>query len=210
MQLGTGGTFVAIRNNGSLYWYRYLGAGESDVGGSQGWEFGSGTEIGHGWQSFEHVLMYYNNGDHLILLGVQADGTMRAYFYTYGQGWHAGSGDVIGHGWNGFQRLIGTTSTIFGVTDNGDLRWYQFVEHGWPRPPGNWPLKPNSGNVIGTGWTFAHLVVGGFDNSPSTSPTLCGVDTVGNVRWYRYWGSGGPETSSDWHPNSGSVISGSW
>jgi hypothetical protein len=212
LQLGTGGTLLAIRNDGNLYRYRYNGHGESDVSGQLGWEPGSSTVIGNGWQNFSHVLMYYNSGGDFQLIAVETSGDMRSYAYHHTDGWLPGTGQVIGAGWTGFKHLIGTTSVIFGVKPSGDLAWYKFVPVA-PGTPGPWVLEPNSGNVIGNGWqTFTHLVVGGYDNPPATSPTLCGVDARGNMRWYHYHGAGesDPSGALGWSLNSGNIITSSW
>lgn len=46
---GGDGVLFAVEPNGDLYWYKYLGNGESDPTGSTGWHPRSGTKIGHGW-----------------------------------------------------------------------------------------------------------------------------------------------------------------
>jgi hypothetical protein len=38
-----------VDTQGDLYWYKYMGNGESDPAGAHGWHPRSGTQIGRGW-----------------------------------------------------------------------------------------------------------------------------------------------------------------
>ena len=117
----------AVDDDGLLRWYRYMGGGEvNDAPGGWNWHPNSGNPIGHGWGEFTAIFACSNG----VIAGIHNDGNL--YWYCYrgaGQsdrsgtvGWEPGSGNVIGSGWDNFARLTGAFSTIFAVSDNGDLR----------------------------------------------------------------------------------------
>jgi len=207
-QLGTAGTLMAIHDDGGLYWYRYDGDGHASPSGGAGWDPLSGTKIDDGWGDYAHVMMLLNNGDEVILLTVDSSGTMRPHCYTHGLGWRPDLDTPLPGNWSGFTRLIATTSTIFGVKEDGNLYWYRPT---WTVSPLVWSMAPNWGNQIGTGWDgLEQLVVGGlFEPALQYGPTLMGIDPTGSLRWYKYWGNGSG-AGIDWDRNSGNVISGSW
>ena len=153
-------------------------------------------------------MMFYNIGDEIILLTVDQDGVMLPHAYTKGVGWDTTFTAPIPGNWSGFTRLIATTSTIFGVKEDGNLYRYQPT---WTLNPLVWTKDANWGNQIGTNFgSLRQLVVGGGDD-PSTQshPTFVGIDPASGLRWFRYTGSGSG-AASDWAPNSGHYISGSW
>ncbi len=176
--------------------------------GGAGWDPLSGTKIDDGWGDYAHVMMLLNNGDEVILLTVDSSGTMRPHCYTHGLGWRPDLDTPLPGNWSGFTRLIATTSTIFGVKEDGNLYWYRPT---WTVSPLVWSMAPNWGNQIGTGWDgLEQLVVGGlFEPALQYGPTLMGIDPTGSLRWYKYWGNGSG-AGIDWDRNSGNVISGSW
>ncbi len=207
-QLGTAGTLMAIHDDGGLYWYRYTGDGRANPSGGYGWDPLAGTKIDDGWGDYQHVMMFYNDGDEVIMLTVDASGKMLSHFYIHGQGWQPDFATELPGDWSGFTRLIATTSTIFGVQDDGNLYWYQPQ---WTGSPPVWTMAANSGNQIGTGWDSLHqLVVGGLDDpSRQLHPTLIGIDHAGQLRWFHYTGAGSG-AGADWGQNSGNFVSGSW
>lgn len=209
MQLGTAGVMTAIHGDGSLYWWRYEGdgMGSSSARGA-GWGYPSGRNMADNWGDYQHVMLFYNDGDEVILLTVDDQGTMLPHAYTLDVGWDADFTTPVPGDWSGFTQLIATTSTIFGVKSDGNLYWYQ------PQWTGNspvWTMAPNSGNQIGTGWDSLRLLaVGGLDDPErGLHPTLVGIDPEGQLRWFSYTGSGSG-SDEDWGPNSGNFINGSW
>lgn len=95
---------------------------------------------------------------------------------------------------------------LYGVEPNGDLRWYRYGGTGEPTPDGRIGWASNSGNTIGNGWQAFKFLCGGGDG------TLFGVERNGDLRWYKYFGSGesDPAGSTGWHPNSGAQIGRGW
>ncbi|HTZ68448.1 MAG TPA: tachylectin-related carbohydrate-binding protein [Roseiarcus sp.] len=159
------------------------------------------------------------------LYGVEADGDLRWYRYDgTGQrspngsvGWAQNSRNVIGNGWNGFKFLCGGgDGLLFGVEPNGDLRWYQYTAgDGVEDRAGSRGWDSNSQNIIGNGWAnFVHLVCTPKAGRASSHPasTLYGVEANGDLRWYRYVGSGIADRSGNtgWAPNSRNVIGNGW
>jgi hypothetical protein len=156
---------TAIHGDGNLYWWRYEGdgMGSSDARGPA-WGYPSGRKMADGWGDYEHVMLFYNNGDEVILLTVDDQGTMLPHAYTLDVGWDADFTTPVPGDWSGFTRLIATTSTIFGVKEDGNLYCHQPQ---WTGSTPVWTMAPNSGNQIGTGWdSLRQLVVGGLDDPP--------------------------------------------
>lgn len=158
----------AVDHEGFLHWYRYLGSGEQDPSGGTGWHPNSGNIIGNGWLGFKFIV-----GIGPFIYAVRDNGDLHWYRYT-GNGENdpsgatgaaANNGNVIGNGWAGFRDLFGGPSaiwrsgeldvsghTLYGVEQNGDLRWYRYVGDGTQDPSGNTGWDPNSRNIIGNGW----------------------------------------------------------
>lgn len=152
-----------VEKDGHLRWYRYLGSGQNDPSGGTGWAPNSRNVIGQGWSAGFH----YMAGVSGVILLVEDDGDLRWYQYN-GAGesdptgssgrWHPNSGNVIGRGWQSFRHIFGGSDgvgglVIYGIEQNGDLRWYRYVGEGESDPAGasdKW--HPNSGNTIGRGW----------------------------------------------------------
>lgn len=204
------GVIAAIHSSGELYWFRYLGEGQSDWTGNTGWEPGSGTVIGNGWADFKHVVPWAGTSDGDIgMLTVTPTGDLLWHYFH--RGWHPNSSNVIATGWTGFAQLTGAFTTMFAVTDNGDLRWYDYRGMGEFDPSGTAGWQPNSGNVIGNGWKgFRQLSCSLID--PGGVYELYGSEQGGILRWYQYHGQGTPDPTgaTGWHPNSRNVISGAW
>ncbi|MBV8862098.1 MAG: hypothetical protein JO259_09580, partial [Mycobacterium sp.] len=171
------------------------------------------TKIDDGWGKYAHVLMFSDDGDDTVLFVVDDTGTMQARHYNHPNGWDTTQyGPTVPGDWSGFSRLIGTTSTVFGIKADGNLYWYK------PLPAaGAWTMAPNSGNQIGLGFDgLDQLVVGGIDafneDDPSGSffPTLMGINSSHQLQWYPYEGNGKGGDTADWGATSGAIISGSW
>jgi hypothetical protein len=217
------GVLYGVAENGDLLWYRYQGNGErdpsghTDPSGNTGWHPNSGNPIGNGWQNFRHIL---GCGDGVIL-AVQQNGDLLWYQYqgngerdpSGNTGWHPNSGNPIGNGW-GFRHLFvnpreGRSSSsrleIYGVAENGDLRWYSYHGNGERDRTGSTGFHPNSGNPIGNGWqSFRHLFgCGGI---------ILAVQQNGDLLWYSYQGNGESDRSGStgFHPNSGNPIGNGW
>jgi hypothetical protein len=210
------GRIFAVRPDGDLLWYQYLGNGVADRSGATGWEGHSGSAIGNGWGGFLALL----GGGDGVVLAVQPDGALLWYQYTGdgkadrsgGTGWSPGSSNQIGRGWQGFRHLFvtpmeghGNGITVFAVEPDGDLRWYRYNGDGRADPTGGTGWHPNSGNLVGNGWA-------GFQRIVGTGAGIFAVEPNGDLRWYRYDGSGQADVSgaTGWHPNSGSVIGNGW
>lgn len=93
---------------------------------------------------------------------------------------------------------------IFGIDEQGTLRWYRYHGRGHQDPTGSPPhWDPRSGNPIGRGFqSFLH-VVGCGDGA------LMGIEPNGDLRWYRYKGDGSPDPTGSlrsWDSNSGNTI----
>jgi hypothetical protein len=154
----------AVDANGDLRWYRYLGQGESDPSGTGPfWHPNSGNTIGKGWSAGFRRMAAISD----IILLVEDSGNLRWYRYSgngesdpeaTGLGWHPNSGNVIGSGWDIFRHVFGGSDgsggyVIYGVENNGNLRWYRYSGNGERDRSGTsaaW--HPNSGNIIGVGW----------------------------------------------------------
>ena len=74
-------------------------------------------------------------------------------------GWHPNSGNPIGNGWQGFRHVFGGSDdtngfhrVVYGVAQNGDLRWYGYDGNGEPDRSGALGWRANSGNFVGNGW----------------------------------------------------------
>jgi hypothetical protein len=95
---------------------------------------------------------------------------------------------------------------FFGVTQEGDLHWYQYFGEGEGDVSGGTGWHENSGNRIGNGWqNFLHLLGAG-------DGVIIGVDQNGDLRWYQYLGNGEEDVSggAGWHENSGNQIGNGW
>lgn len=215
---GDGDVILSVEQDGTLRWHCYFGSGKDDVSGSFGWHSNSGHRIGNGWQKFLHLVGVYDG----VILGVEREGGNLLWFRYIGNGeedvsgstgWHPNSGNRIGNNWHGFKNIfvyplhtpteIGVQ--IFGVEQNGDLRWYGYTGNGVDDVSGNTGFHPNSRNFIGRGWHgFRHLVSGGG--------VTFGVDQNGDLHWYRYDGRGKSDNSgaTGWLPNSGNPIGKGW
>lgn len=212
------GVIHGVAPNGNLLWYRYQGNGEADRSGSLGWDPRSSNPIGNGWNTFLHLL----GGGDGVILGVHQNGDLLWYRYdgdatadpSGTRGWDANSGNPIGNGWQSFRHVFVTPQegspwtsrlTVYGVTQEGDLRWYAYSGNGEADRSGVLGWHANSGNVIGNGWNnFLHLFGSGG--------AIFGVHESGDLLWYRYEGNGEADRSGSlgWHANSSNPIGNGW
>lgn len=98
---------------------------------------------------------------------------------------------------------------LFGIDEEGDLRYFRYLGNGEPNPTGGHNAENgtpswdgNSGNPIGNGWQGFRHVLGCGDG------VVMAVEQGGDLRWYRYEGDGTADRSGalGWDPGSGSVI----
>lgn len=223
---GGDGVLFAVEPNGDLRWYDYAaGDGVDDPAGSRGWDANSQNIIGNGWQGFVNLVCTPKagptwNNPASTLYGVEPDGDLHWYRYvgngeadrSGNTGWLPNSGNVIGKGWQGFKILTAAADVLFGVEDNGDLRWYCYRGDGTADRSGNTGWDPNSRNIIGRGWNRFSRLVGGPDDNQGFGIALYAVEPNGDLYWYKYLGHGehDPTGSTGWHPNSGTQIGVGW
>ncbi len=139
-----------------------------------------------------------------IIYAVQADGLLVYYRHSgwlTGSGvWSNGGGLVIGDGWQQFKTVLASEDgQLFGITQDGEARWYKRLFTEVATGAGSW--HPNSGASVLTGLEGFPRMFGGFDG------VLYGVDTDGDLHWFKYQGGDG---STEWHPKSGEVIGSGW
>lgn len=211
------GIFYGVRTDGNLEWNRYNGAGQlaGDPQSTQLWNANSGHLIGRGWQGMKKLL---GCGDGVIM-AVDPEGFLRWYCYegngesdvTGSLGWLPNSGNRIGRGWNFKDMFVlpaaghHYVAQIFGVAENGDLRWYGYQGDGTADETGGTGWLPNSGNIVGRGWqNFRHL--------HGSGSSVFAVAQDGNLLWYNYNGGGvsDPTGGTGWHANSGNPIGNGW
>jgi M6 family metalloprotease-like protein len=212
------GVFYGVLLDGTLDWNCYQGSGQQvgDPQSAQAWAANSGNLIGRGWQGMKKIL---GCGDGVIM-AVDPDGYLRWYKYL-GQGqsdvagsqqnWDLNSGNRIGRGWNFKDMFVlpaeGNEDVVqlFGITDEGDLRWFGYEGDGTADPAFAAGWKPNSGNSVGRGWqNFRHVFGAGS--------VIYAVTEDGVLHWYCYTGGGvsSPSGSIGWDPNSGNPINHGW
>ncbi|GGN98007.1 hypothetical protein GCM10010112_90780 [Actinoplanes lobatus] len=92
-------------------------------------------------------------------------------------------------------------SIFYTIDSSGRLFWHKYL--GVPGEGGSWAA--NSGTQIGVGWEGFRYVTG------SPSGAIYGVDSSGNIRWYRYqYPYSGVNVSDSWVAGSGNVIGSGW
>ena len=225
---GGNGVLFGVEPDGDLRWYRYTaGDGVEDRAGSRGWDANSRNIIGNGWAGFVSLVCtpkygptYRPTQPASTLYAVEPGGVLRWYRYvgdgtadrSGNTGWARNSGNVIGNGWQGFKILTAAGAVLFGVEQNGDLRWYYYQGDGTADPSGNTGWHPNSRNIIGRGWNRFSRIVGGPDDHYGFGIALYAVEPNGDLYWYKYLGNGesDPSGSTGWHPNSGTQIGRGW
>jgi hypothetical protein len=156
----------AVLQDGNLRWFGYMGNGEDDVTGNTGWHPKSRIDIGNGWNGLQFLVagggVHFgvpqsgpNNGNLLWYRYIgKGDGDVSGAI-----GWSQNSGNPIGNGWNGLRHLFAAGhpgghggSTLYGIEQNGDLRFFNYHGQGESDLSGNTGYHVNSGNRIGNGW----------------------------------------------------------
>lgn len=186
----------------------------------QSWQTGSGGFLGpfhngngfdaFGWIASCGVGYSYDN----LYVCVNGSGVWGYYWKAGPQAWANGGAPVriagsSGGGWGDLGNLISGGyvaesnvpggSTFYTIDFYGRLYWHKF--QGVPGEGGDWAA--NSGRQIGRGWESFRYV------TASPSGAMYGVDSSGNIRWYRYEypTSGNGDT---WRPGSGAIIGSGW
>ena len=213
---GGDGVIYAIRDSGELLWYRDdLRDGTNGPGAERGWAANSGNQIGTGWAGFVHVL----SGGDGVIYAIRDSGELLWYRDdlrdgTNGpgaeRGWAANSGNQIGTGWAGFVHVLsGGDGVIYAIRDSGELLWYRDdLRDGTNGPGAERGWAANSGNQIGTGWTFAAVL-----NQGSDPGSLYAISDTTDMLWYRddlRDGTNGPGAERGWAANSGNQIGIGW
>ena len=155
-----------VKANGDLLWYRYVGDGTAGAPAGAGWAPKSGNPIGRGWAGFLSLVCTPKSGPAAgnpasTLYGVHTNGNLLWYRYvgngtadqSGGTGWAPKSGNPIGRGWQNFKILTAAADVLFGVEQNGDLRWYSYRATAPPtRPaaPDGIPTRATSSPAVGT------------------------------------------------------------
>ena len=203
--LGAGnGIILTVETNGDMRWHRYVGQGESNVLGNTGWDANSGNQIGRGWNSFSQIIVKpVSSATPMVIYGV-LDGDLVWHSYvgqgesdpTGSNGWDNESGNRIGPGWQ-LMRLF-YSNDIFGISLDGELRWYRYQGGGNSDPSGNTGWTDGSGTVIATNWS-------GYRNVFGAGNIIFTVDGSGGLHWFNY--QFGP---AGWAENSGNSIGNGW
>jgi Tachylectin len=153
---------------------------------------------------------------------VSEDGHLRFFHYdgdgerdpSGAQGFRPNTGNTIG---NGFQSVLhavgGGDGIILAIQPNGDLIFFRYTGDGEQDPTGTLGFESsnNQGNQIGNGFeNVRHLFVSPREG-PATTPktTIFAVDENGDLRWFRYSGSGEQDPTGTLgfeEPNQGNQI----
>lgn len=167
---GGDGIIYAVRETGELLWYQdLLRDGSNGENGERGWASGSGSQIGIGWNGFEHVF----SGDNGIIYTI-GNADLRWYQDLVRDGsngengesgWADNSGNLIGGAWGDIQQVFsGGGGVIYGI-DTNDLFFSRDQ-----RQDGQEGSFVDPGNRIGIERRFeigdasAFLMVRGADN----------------------------------------------
>jgi hypothetical protein len=218
------GVIIAVRPNGNLHWYLYLGNGNYDTTHRHDWYPNSGNVIGNGWHHFRHIFVRPYSGRsstapaRLVIFAVDEYGNLLWFSYNGNgegrnpsgfPGWHPNSGNRIGSGWARFRHILGTGRDIFAINEDGDMQWFQYNGNGEENPSGSLGWHPNSGRVINPVWPWQDMkyIFGGATDLGGNGSVIMAVDEYDNLYWFKYTGQGeGPDLSLYWHPNSGNRI----
>jgi hypothetical protein len=108
-----------------------------------------------------------------------------------------------------FKQVIINAFSIYGITESGQLLWYQDAKRdGTNDPNGGSGWAPRSGSPIGTGWEEFSYIFAGSDPG-----VIYAVKPTGELLWYRDLaqnGTNGPQGGSGWDHRSGSQIGKGW
>lgn len=188
---GGNGIIYAIQADGALIWYNHTGWSN----GAPTWANGGvAVVIGSAWQQFTTVLA---NSDGQFF-ALRANGDLCWYRYvctnlsTGAGSWAANSGSVIGRGFNALPRIFGGSGgVIYGVADDGSLKWYKYLAGNGTNGVGAWA---NNGvaSVINTGMKV-YPSLWADDNG-----VILGAKEGGDLYWWRYLAGDGTNGTGAW------------
>ncbi len=188
---GGSGILYAIQADGALVWYNHTGWSTGAATWANG---GSGVVIGSAWQQFTTVL---GNSDGQ-LFALRGNGDLLWYRYivtnlsTGAGSWAANSGAVIGRGFNTYPRVLGGWGgVIYGVADDGTLKWYKYLAGDGTNGAGAW-VNNGNGTVINTGMKLYPWLMA------DTSGVIFGVKEGGDLYWSRYLAGDGTNGPGAW------------
>lgn len=189
------GALYVLTADGSVYWYKDLGASAAGQSSSHAVSFantGVGVRIATGWNSYTQAA-YGGNG---ILYAVDAGGNVFWYKDLARNGrveWAPNSGSHIASGWPVAQITGGGNGILYVVTPDGRLLWYKDTAQN-----GTAGFDPKSGSSIATGWSqYLSVFAGG-------SGILYAVDGAGQIHWFQDTAQNG---TSAFASGSGNVTS---
>ncbi|WP_020658781.1 N,N-dimethylformamidase beta subunit family domain-containing protein [Amycolatopsis benzoatilytica] len=167
---GGDGIIYAVQADGALYWYRHTGWSTAAY---QWANWGTGVQIGSGWQDFVTVLGDTNG----VLYGVRGDGTVLYYQRIVsnmdtGAGYWAnnGTGVVVGTGFNAFPRIFGGPGGVIWCVDANGLLYRSRRINGTFETP----------QALGNGFNVARYLFS------DTGNVIYAVSGTGSLTWYRY------------------------
>jgi Tachylectin/Trypsin len=201
-------SIYALGDDGSLRWYRHVGA----LDGSRQWL--GPKPVGIGWGGFSQIIPMDNG----VFYGISPDGMLRWHRhnnYRNGEGLYDGwaSAMNVGWGWSSFKTVFsGGQGIIYVVANDGRLLWYRHNAYLNPIPiqPDSatnaqklaWERSWEGPKEVGTGW-------GGFTKmfSPGEGH-IYGILPNGDLMWYRHngWQDGTPA----WVTGGGVKIGSGW
>jgi hypothetical protein len=152
---GGDGIIYAVTPGGELRWYRHYGY--QTGGGLETWHSSGYKTVGQGWGHYLHLF----SGGRGIIYAVHPDGELRWFKHN---GYLSGEGletwepqdtgfKKVGSSWHTFKQVFWAgDGIIYGIKENGDLRWYRHDEY--LTGSADW-----SGNKsVGRGWqNFNHV-----------------------------------------------------
>lgn len=159
-----------------------------------------------------------------VFYGVTSDGNLEWNRYT-GRGeqigdpqslqsWAPNTGNLIGRGFGHLRHVFACgDGVVMAVHPSGDLYWFCYDGNGEPDVTGALGWLPNSGNIIGNGWThFEKIFVMPRAGHQSSRMKIFAVAPNGDLHWYSYSGNGehDPSGTLGWHPNSGNRVGNGW
>ncbi|QNP74757.1 hypothetical protein IAG44_38455 [Streptomyces roseirectus] len=147
---------LALKPDGTMWLY------SNNFVRDDGIPYGSGRQIGHGWNVYDRIIAADATGDGFTdLVALKPDGTMWLYANNFvrDDGIPYGSGRQIGHGWNIYDRIIAADATGDGFTDLVALKpdgtmW--LYSNNFVRDDG---IPYGSNRQIGHGWNIYDRII---------------------------------------------------
>jgi hypothetical protein len=121
---GGDGIIYAVRDSGELLWFKdLLRDGSNGANGERGWSPDNGSQIGFGWNGFEHVF----GGDNGIIYAT-GNGDLRWFQDLFRDGSNAADGSsgwadshVIGGAWGNIQQVFSAGGGVIYANEYNDL-----------------------------------------------------------------------------------------